>query len=265
MLDKLQNAIISNNNTIKTPEYKFDKFKMYFGDDFIYNGITISMPTIGDILDIGEEIFFQSIRPFLCNSTTVRLLLWENGIDWNKTKDIEVFSYLFPLVKDKSGLKLIFKNISFDDFQLIYLKDKEQEDNKIPALFSESQGIFLFEDDYMVIAEYIREIFNMHPKIEKAKGKTAKLWIIQEEKMNIQNQNDKNTSVFLPLVSACINHPGFKYKLQELREIGVYQFMDSVKRIQKYESSTAALKGLYSGFVSKKDISDETLDYMGDI
>jgi hypothetical protein len=41
--------------------------------------------------------------------------------------------------------------------------------------------------------------------------------------------------------------------------------MDSVKRIQKYENGTAALKGIYSGFVSSKDIPDEVFNYMGEV
>ena len=36
-------------------------------------------------------------------------------------------------------------------------------------------------------------------------------------------------------------------------------------RIQKYENGTAALKGIYSGFVSSKDIPDEVFNYMGEI
>ena len=110
-------------------------------------------------------------------------------------------------------------------------------------------------------------MMNVHPKREKVKGKSAITWTIQEDKMNAQFEKDKNksSSTLLPLISTCINHPGFKYKLQELKEVGIYQFMDSVKRIQKYESATAAMKGIYSGMVSAKDIGEEALNFMSDI
>ena len=41
---------------------------MYFGEDFNYKGIIISMPTIGDILEIGRKIFsVQSLHLYIIN------------------------------------------------------------------------------------------------------------------------------------------------------------------------------------------------------
>lgn len=265
MLDKLQDALLEDRNKKESkPQYKFDKLKMYFGEDFNYKGIIISMPTIGDILEIGENKFFDAISPFTHNSTSIRVLLWDNGLDWNKVKDIEVFNILYNFVQDKSPQNILFKNFSFENFKIINYKDAENEEIKF-ALYNKSSDILIEEYDFMVIANYIREIFNMHPKEERAKGKTAKKWIIQEEKMNLSEKKEKNTSTLLPLVSTCINHPGFKYKLNELKEVGIYQFMDSVKRIQKIETGTAAIRGAYSGFVDVKKIDKEILNYMGDL
>jgi hypothetical protein len=83
--------------------------------------------------------------------------------------------------------------------------------------------------------------------------------------MNLETRAKKGgmeESGLLSLVSACVNHPGFKYKLQELREVGICQFMDSVQRLQVYESSTALLKGMYSGFVDGKKISNDSYNWM---
>lgn len=268
MLDQLQNAVIDTDKksqeNSKNKQYNFDKLKMYFGEDYDYKGIIISIPTIGDILEIGEDRFYKSLSPFLYNSTSIRVFLWDNGKDWNEVRDIEVFDIMSFLNKDKEPLKLLFKNISFDDFALVSAKRNADDEEYEPALYSKSQDILLYEEDYMQIAEYIREILNIHPKVEKAKGKTTKSWIIQEDKMDAQNKKEENSSNLLSLISACTNHPGFKYKLKELKEVGIYQFMDSVKRLQKYESSTAALKGIYSGFVDAKSLDSELLNFMGD-
>ena len=275
MMDKLQDATLEEykkkQKESEKSKYHFDKLKMYFGEDYKVKGIKISMPTIGDILEIGEERFYQALSPFLYNSTSIRVMLWEYfEQDWNKVKDIEVFALMSQTIQDKEPQRIIFKDINFDDFQLIQVNRKytdDEEDNLELALYSPSQDILLYEEDYMEIAEYIREMMNVHPKREKIKGKSAITWTIQEDKMNAQFEKDKNksSSTLLPLISTCINHPGFKYKLQELKEVGIYQFMDSVKRIQKYESATAAMKGIYSGMVSAKDIDEEALNFMSDI
>jgi len=66
----------------------------------------------------------------------------------------------------------------------------------------------------------------------------------------------------MSLISACINHPGFKYKLQELKDVGICQFMDSVQRLQVYESSTALLHGMMGGFVDSSKIKSDDYNWM---
>ena len=269
VLDKLQTEAIKEEKKSSTKKFKynFDKLKIYFGEDYEVKGIKISMPTIGDILRIGENVFYQALAPFLYNSTSIRAALWDLNIDWNDVRDIEVFGFLIKNVKNTEPLSLIFKDVDFTDFIVTSAKRQIEDENYELALYSESQGILLYEGEYMEIAEYIREILNVHPKVEKAKGKTTKKWMIQEDKMNIaqlENKNENN-STLLPLVSACINHPGFKYKLEELREMGLYQFMDSVKRIQIYESSIALTHGSYSGFCDLSKIDKKQFDFMRQI
>lgn len=271
-LDNLQSAVEEDKKKKQGishhPEYHFDKLKMYFGEDYTINGITISIPTIGDILDIGESKFYQAISPFLSNSTSIRVLLYDVfKKDWNKTKDIEVFYILYQLLEDKEPLKLLFKDFSFDRFELIQARKNidDPEYNHL-ALFNQDKNMIIYDDEYMEIAEFIRTMMNQHPKVERAKGKTTKQWILQEDRMKAeQDGKKKGTSTLLPLVSSCINHPGFKYKLEELKQVNICQFMDSVNRIQKYEQGTAALHGIYGGMVSAKDIPEDLINFMGDI
>ena len=92
-------------------------------------------------------------------------------------------------------------------------------------------------------------------------------WLrIEEDRMSFeQHKNDVYKSTLLPLISTCLNHPGFKYKKNELREVGIVEFMDSVQRLQVYESSTALLKGIYSGFVDASKIDKNELNFMREI
>lgn len=277
MLDKLQDATLEEYKKKQQDSCKstfdFDKLKMYFNEDYNVKEITISMPTIGNILDIGEARFYNALMPFIYNSTSIRVMLWDYfKMDWNKVKDIQVFELMSKLNQDKEPLKLLFKDVDFEDFEIIQIHKPiiGEEDNPKEiklGLYSKSQDILLYENDYMEIAEYIREMVNIHPKREKIKGKSAIAWTIQEDKMNAEFEKEKNksSSTLLSLISSCLNHPGFKYKLEELRNVGIYQFMDSVKRIQKYENSTAALKGIYGGLVSIKDIGEDAINFMGDI
>ena len=67
------------------------------------------------------------------------------------------------------------------------------------------------------------------------------------------------------MISACINHPGFKYRMDELKDLGIVAFMDSVQRLQIYENSTALLKGQMSGFVDTQHINADEMNFMRDL
>lgn len=283
VLDGLQQAVIEEEQkkqASKKKEYSFDKLALLFMEDYEVKGIKISQPTINDILRVGESNFYQALSPFLYNSTSIRVMLWEAGIDWCNVKDIEVFDILNNIQKQnkeilrqvigdevekrENPLNILFKDVNITDFHLYKEKKTEDSEEKL-CLYSPAYDIKLYEEDYMQIAEYIREMLNIHPKVEKAKGKTAKRWMIDEDKMNALHRDEKNTSTLLPLVSACVNHPGFKYKLQELREVGIYQFMDAVQRLQIYESSIALLNGSYSGFCDTSKVDKDNFNFMRDI
>lgn len=284
VLDGLQQAVIEEEQkkqSSKKKEYSFDKLALLFMEDYEVKGIKISQPTINDILSVGESNFYQALSPFLYNSTSIRVMLWEAGIDWCNVKDIEVFDILNNIQKQnkeilrqvigdevdkrENPLNILFKDIDITTFNLYKEKAKEENSEEKLCLYSPIYDIKLYEEDYMEIAEYIREMLNIHPKVEKAKGKTAKRWMIDEDKMNALHRDEKNTSTLLPLVSACVNHPGFKYKLQELREVGIYQFMDAVQRLQIYESSRALLQGSYSGMCDTSKVPQDNFNFMRDI
>ena len=284
VLDGLQQAVIEEEQkkqSSKKKEYSFDKLALLFMEDYEVKGIKISQPTVNDILRVGESNFYQALSPFLYNSTSIRVMLWEAGIDWCNVKDIEVFDILNNIQKQnkeilrqvigdevdkrENPLSILFKDIDITTFNLYKEKTKEEDSEEKLCLYNPQYGIKLYEEDYMEIAEYIREMLNIHPKVEKAKGKTAKRWMIDEDKMNALHRDEKNTSTLLPLVSACVNHPGFKYKLQELREVGIYQFMDAVQRLQIYESSIALLNGSYSGMCDLSKVPQDNFNFMRNI
>lgn len=272
MLDGLQAAIIADSqekNKSIDSGYKFDSLAMYFREDFYVKGIRIVQPTIGDILKLGEQNFYSGLSPFLYNSTSIRVMLWDlpERVDWCKVKDIEVFSMLNIWTKENnSAFRLLFPDYKIENMELRgYMKDASTEPSL--CLYDEENDFVLEESDYNQIAEYIRTLLNIHPKVEKAKGKITKQWMIDEDRMNAAqaSQTKKEGSTLLPLISACINHPGFKYKLQELRDVGIYEFMDSVQRLQVYESTHALINGSYSGFCDMSKVPQEQFNFMREI
>lgn len=246
----------------------FDALQLYFGEPFVihnegFNDIIIKQPTIDEIVKIGERQIYSVVNIFIANTTLYRVQLWDIGIDWNKLSDFSLFCMLINTLSQKST-QFLFEDLDFQLFKLCELDVGAEE--PILCLYNEPQNILIDEKIYTLITSYIKNMFNIHPKVEKAKGKTTKEWMIFEDRQSQENhKNEPYKSTLLPLISSCLNHPGFKYKKNELREVGIVEFMDSVQRLQIYESSTALLKGVYGGFIDVSKINQEELNFMREI
>ena len=100
---------------------------MYFREDYFVKGIRIVQPTIGDILNMGQSKFYSGLSPFLYNSTSIRVMLWDlpQRIDWCKVKDIEVFGMLKSMTDtDNSAIRLLFPDYRIEYMQLMQFKKK---------------------------------------------------------------------------------------------------------------------------------------------
>ena len=285
-MSDLSNYVDNQNNHESMFEY--DELKMYFGADYwINNKIKITQPSLGDIIEFGDVKFYSIVSTLCANTTSFRLQLWDmpQRIDWTKISDFELFTWLirgfttedtYLIFGDLnlSWFKAFWKNPNDQNegLRLIYVpRDKDGEE-----IFPESidDAIIIDELIYLRIVDYLRKMFDIHPKEERnVKGKTVKEWIIEEERMKIENEKKlnngkekKNKSFLYPLISSMVNHPGFKYKKSELKEVGIVEFMDSVKRLQTYESVMALMSGMYSGMIDTKKLDlKEELNWMRDL
>lgn len=247
-------------------EYKYDVIKMWFGEAYEpIKGIIVYQPTIGDIMEYGENDFWSMVTMLCANPTSMRLQLWKNGIDWNKIEDFDLFINIvsnFP--KEKTSI--IFKDIDFTKFVPILVDEKKY------FVCKDNMDLIMDETGYLRLVNYLRALFDIHPKVEKARNKATKEVIIleEEQKQNIELRKQKaekwQRSTLFPMLSAYLNHPACKYKKSELKELGIFEFMDNIKRINLIQSVTSLQNGMYSGMLdtSKMNLSKE-LNWMRDL
>lgn len=264
-------------------DFQFDKLKIFFGEPFKVNDyITIHQPSIGEILEFGEKETFSTVVAFTGNTTLYRLQLWDLGVDWNKITNFDLFCMLAPAIP-KEDTSLLFGDLDFTKFKVY---TKEWPDGKQPSEYDENGEkraawelrpetvLYDEENDYLIdellyiqIREYLREVFDQHPKDEFARGKYTKQSMIDEEKMKIKiaerkrlkgDVDDYGGSYLLPLISTLSMYPGFKYKTSELKELGIAEFMSDVKKMQIMENTSALLKGMYGGFLDTSKIDTRT-------
>ena len=246
----------------------FNPLQLYFGDDYVINDkIIIHQPVIQDFIDKGEDNIYSVIAPFTCNTTIYLLPLWEMCIDWNKITNQELFAFLIKTM-DFEYSKVIFGDIDFSSFDFYELENPNSDETSI-VLYSPKMDLIIDEDTREKMCTYIQYMFNSHPIEEEfTSSKILKQDLINNDRQKklAKLKGDKTGSTsLLSMISFCLNHPGFKYKKNELREVGIVEFMDSVQRLQIYESTRALMGGSYSGFLDTSKIKKEEFNFMRDV
>lgn len=257
----------------------FNELKIYYGYDYYpVDNIKISQPTIGDIIEYDDNKFYSMVNALCGNPTMFRLQLWKIGINWNDITDFQLFSMMIKNYKPEDTY-LLFGDLNLSWFEPFHDSEKDcdvlvyipRDENGSPQNVDENNLIIIDEIIYIKLVEYIRFMFNIHPKVERAKNKVTAEAIIWEEEMDEKNNKEKHKddkiqkSILLPMISAALNHPGFKYKKNELKEVGIVEFMDSIQRLQIYESTRALYSGMYSGMCDLSKVDKKEFDFMRSI
>jgi len=235
-----------------------DELQMYFGEPFHVNDkITIYIPTIGDIVEFGERNYYSMIHTLTCIPSDMKSQLFDLGIDYETFGDFDLFVMLTRnLTPDTT--RLVLGDLDLSKFQMY----TNSENNEM-VLFDPDTNTMIDKLIYMKMVEYIRKVHNITPKIEKAANKTTKRILIQLDRERIQkSQKEPYKSQLKSLISAMMRYPGFKYKTYELKQCGLYEFMDTVQGSQIYISSTSLLQGSYSGMIDTSKINKKEFNWM---
>lgn len=255
MRDKLPDIDISN-------FIEVDSLKLYFGDDIVINDkIKLSQPTIGDIVEFGERHFYSVLTVLTCIPSDMKSELWDaNRTDWQTIDDFELFvSLTRELTSEDTKLFL-------GDIDLSKMSPCVNNQNGQLCLYDPETDVLIDKAIYMRIVAYIRDMFNIVPKVEKAKNKRTFDIMIEDDRLRKSlRKQEKYTSSLRPLISSMLNSPGFKYKKDELRQVGIVEFMDSVQRIPTIVSTTALLQGMYSGMVDTSKIPKDQFNWLRDL
>lgn len=237
---------------------EIDELKMYFGEPFYINEkIAIYIPTVGEIVEFGERKYYSMIHTLTCIPSDMKSQLFDMGIDYEEMSDFELFMMLSRNLPQETT-KLVLGDLDLTKFGIF-----TNTDNNELVLYDEENGIVIDKLIYMKMVEYIRKVHNIKPKVEKAANKTTKKILIQLDRDKIKkSQKEPYKSQLKDLISAMMRYPGFKYKSNELKQCGLYEFMDTVQGAQIYISSTALLKGSYSGMIDCSKINKKEFNWM---
>lgn len=241
--------------------FEYDELKMYFGEDYwVTDKIKISQPTIGDIVEYGEKEYYSMIHTLTCIPSDMKSQLDDVHVNYMEISDFELFVLLSHGLTPKQT-SIILGDLDFSQFiQCINQKNGEL------CLYDKNKDIVIDKFVYIKMVDYLRKLHNIKPKIEKAYNETTRQILIRLDRERIaKSKNEPYKSQLKELISAMMRYPGFKYKKNELKECGLYEFMDAVQGAQIYVSTTALLSGMYSGMIDTSKINKKEFNWMRDL
>lgn len=236
-----------------------DELSLYFGDPYVINEyLTITLPKIGELVKYGEKQYFNMIQTITAIPSEMKSQLWDMGVDWTQITDFQLFMMLAPTLP-KSQTSIIFGDF---DFQAMAVTENLKNDTV--ALRNADTGAVIDELAYGKISSYLCSAHNLTKKVEKAANEFTKRFMIDEDRQKLQYRAKQPYKSFLrPLISAVKCRQG--YTLEYVRNMGLYEFMDDVNRLQVIVNTDALLKGVYSGMVDTKKIPKKDFDWCREI
>lgn len=241
--------------------FNYDTVKMYFGKDYKVNDkITLKSPSVGEIIDFGEREYYSMVYTLTCIPSDMKSQLEDMGINYMKISDFELFILLTRNLTKESTCLLL------GDLDLTKFEPVVNQENGDLCLYDEENDIVIDQLIYMNIVGYIRLLHNIKPKVEKAATETVRQILIKMDRDKIaKSKNEPYKSQLKDLISGMMRYPGFKYKSWELQQCSLYEFMDTVQGAQIYVSTTALLKGMYSGMVDTSKINKKEFNWLRSI
>jgi hypothetical protein len=236
-----------------------DELGLYFGDPFVVNDyITITLPKIGELVKYGERQYYSMIQTITAIPSEMKSQLWDMGIDWTQITDFQLFMMLAPTLSQEQT-SIAFGNLNFQA-----LRPYENPQNGMVRLYDPKTGVVIDELAYGKISSYLCSAHNLTKKVEKAANEYTKKILIDEERQKMEyNKKQPYKSFLKPLISAVKCRMG--YTLDYVKNMGLYEFMDDISRLQIIVNSDALLQGSYSGMIDTKKIPKLEFDWCREI
>ena len=245
--------------------YRNDELKIYRGEDFVVSKhIVLHQATLNEICEYGERDYYSMIYNFTATPQSLKVQLWDIGIDYTEITPYQLFYQLLYRVYPQEKTSIIFGDLDFSRFQVMQRKDDESI-----LLYQEIDGesVIIDEYTYNIIIDYLCKSHFIERDLKMPMTKSAKMILIEDAREEMEvNKNKEYHSTLKNLVSAMINSEGFKYNHSQVWDMKINAFMDSVKRIGKIKNAQLLLQSGYSGFgVNLKEINNKQLDWLGEL
>jgi len=243
-----------------------DELKIYRGEDFIVSKyIHIRQPSLDEICDYGEQDYYSMLYQLTATPQSMKVQLWDiMNIDYTTITPYELFWKLIYKMYPQEKTAIIFGDLDLTRFEIT----QREDDHSISLCqIINNESVTIDEFTYNMIMDYLRQVHGIRKDEKIPANETTKMILIEDDREEYErNKNKERHSYLKNLISTMINSEGFSYNHQNVWNVKINAFMDSVKRFSKIKNADLLLQSGYSGFgVNLKEVSENKLDYFGEL
>lgn len=237
-----------------------DYLKVFRGGDYPLSAkITIKQPTLDEICAYGEQRYWGLVRAICSTPADRKVEIWDSQhIFWDKVDEYELFLSLFKTFSE-TDMSILFGDLDFTSFkpsmnglQEIAMKNKD--------------NVVIDRATHKFLTDYIRRLHKLQKNVDTGFDDYTKEIMIEDDRDEMAMRMRKPfESLLLPLISSLTNCPEFKYRWDDVWELPIGVFMDSVERVQKHKNYSFVMHGIYNGCVDLKKLNKKELNWMAEM
>lgn len=229
---------------------------LYKKEIVINDDLSVRIPTVGEILECDEE-YYQYVNLLTAMPIDLMVYLDDVGVDFTEINEYELFLLLFYLMKD-GDMSMIFGDLDLSSFDIV-----TNNENGMVVLRNDKTGVVIDRAIHEKIASTLRKIHHLKKDIRKPGNTEAKKWMIERERKKLlRRKNKEDDSQLEQLIVALVNTEQFSYKYDEVLDLTIYQFNESVSQIINKIDYDNKMRGVYAGTISAKDLSQKDFNWL---
>ena len=233
------------------------------GKDYVVNNyISISSPSVNDIIEFGETRYDTLITLLTRRPYDIMVDLWDEGIDYTTITDWDLF---FDTASD---LPIEATSILFGDLDFRNYVRGENTTNGLKVLYDpDDPENYIDEIIYRKIVKYLRYTHFISEKIEYDMGNEAgKLFLIKRMRRkrdklrkDLASGKIRPHSKLFDMMMYCVNNSGCPYTYETIRDIPIALLYETYHYLLHDNARNNITLGIYAGRVDPTSMKDKSI------
>lgn len=222
----------------------------------INDNIKVVIPTVKEVL-AQEDSYYSMVSMITATPYDMMVQLDDIGVDFTSINDYQLFLLVFNTLKEQDT-HLLFGDLDLSRFTMVV-----HPKNNDFVLRDQATGVIIDRAIHSRICQALRAIHGLKRNYRKAANGEAMRYLIQRARIKMKRaKNKEERSQLEDLIISVVNTEQFPYKFNEVGDLSIYQFNESVHQIIKKIDFDNKMRGIYAGTISAKDLDPKELNWL---